>query len=183
MLWPDGALAHTIVAGGSGFEGGLLHPLLVPSHTISLLTLGLMIGRLDRAAQLRLIAIFMAASAIASVAIARAYAADNAETVLLAAAVAGGLLTAAGLRAPFAIVAALVLTTGIALQFDSVPATISASETLLALAGAALAATTILVAAGSVAASAWRPWQIIAIRIAGSWSAAIAALLLALALR
>src|SRR5258708_21289869 len=45
VLWQcDPASAHTI-EGLSGFYGGLLHPVLTPTHGLALLGLGLLIGQ------------------------------------------------------------------------------------------------------------------------------------------
>ncbi len=45
------AQAHTVIPGIGGFPGGLLHPLLVPAHALTLIALGLLAGSFARPAQ------------------------------------------------------------------------------------------------------------------------------------
>jgi NADH-quinone oxidoreductase subunit M len=59
------AQAHTVVPGIGGFPGGLIHPLLVPAHTLSLIALGLLAGRFPSATQARLLAVFAVAALVA----------------------------------------------------------------------------------------------------------------------
>ena len=45
LLAPGVALAHGPMPGVGSFYGGLLHPVMVPSHLITLVALGLLIGQ------------------------------------------------------------------------------------------------------------------------------------------
>jgi hypothetical protein len=69
-----------------------------------------------------------------------------------------------------------------AIMFDSVPQEISIHATLVALAGTMLSATLALALIALAGAAAQRQWLGIAVRIAGSWTAASAILVLALRL-
>lgn len=180
---PREALAHTIIPGVSGFEGGLLHPLLVSSHAMSVVALALLLAQRPEGERRAAIAIFAAALAGAVMLVVLAFQTDRAETTLLACAAVAGILTAARVVLPLLVAAALGAVVAFALQFDSVPSTISVSETLLTLAGAAVAALAELALIATVASRAARPWQLLGIRILGSWIAAMALLILALKLR
>ena len=45
LLAPGLAVAHSPMQGIGNFYGGILHPILVPSHLLALLSLGLLIGQ------------------------------------------------------------------------------------------------------------------------------------------
>jgi urease accessory protein len=57
------AAAHALQAGVDPFVAGLLHPLLVPGHTLALLALGLWLGQQGTAVALRALGLFGAAVA------------------------------------------------------------------------------------------------------------------------
>jgi urease accessory protein len=180
---PQDAFAHTIVPGFSGFQGGLLHPLLVPSHAISIVALALLLSTRTPGERHAMLATFAASLSGAVVLLALAFQTERAETVLLISAAVGGIMTAARIAFPLLAIASLLAVAGFALQIDSVPTTISVNETLLTLAGAGFAAFAALWLIATAAARATRPWQILAIRIVGSWIAAAAILVLAMKLR
>lgn len=176
------AQAHTVIPGIGGFTGGLLHPLLVPAHTLTLIALGLMAGQFAIPAQIVLLATFAMAACVSFVLIAMAYSATQAETLILCLAAATGLVLATGLLPPRPVAAGVTAVAAGALMFDSVPPVPSVLETALSLTGTAMAAMAL------VAVSAWLsgalPGRIrqMAIRIAGSWLAASAIMVLALRL-
>ena len=182
LLSSSAAKAHIVIPGVGGFEGGLLHPILVLSHALALIALGLLAGIRPLRQRLLLIAIFAAAKFAAFGLVTLAYATDRAEFAVLAVAAIMGLVLAARPLAPFTIVAVLAALIGGAILFDSVPAVPSVRETVAALGGTALAATALiaLVAFASAALPAF--WPRIGVRIAGSWIAASAILVLALRL-
>jgi urease accessory protein len=172
------AYAHTPIEGVGGFRGGLLHPILVPAHALSLLALGLLIGGHPR--RLLLLAVFAAALAVAAILITSAFAPAEAEAALLASGAVAGLLVAIGRPLPLAVSAVPVLLGGVALLLDSVPALPSVRDTLTELAGTALGATLVLVLVAGNTMEPKRPWLRIGVRVAGSWIAAAIALVLAL---
>jgi hypothetical protein len=90
------------------------------------------------------------------------------------------LLLAAGLRAPSAIIMVLAVCVAAAVTLDSVPALLSAQDTILSLAGTILAAACLLTAVAFVSAMGPQVWQRIGTRILGSWIAASAIMVLAL---
>jgi urease accessory protein len=174
------AQAHTVIPGIGGFPGGLLHPLLVPAHALTLIALGLLAANFARPAQALLLAVFAVAAVAAFILIAMAYSTIQAETLILCLGAAIGLLLAANFVPPFPVAAALTATIAGAIIFDSVPPVLSVSQTALSLTGTAMAA--IAVSSASAWLSGALPLRIrqVAVRIAGSWIAASAIMVLAL---
>jgi urease accessory protein len=176
----DPAAAHPALQGVSGFYGGLLHPLLVPSHLIAAVGLGLLIGQQApheaRAAPVAYIAAVIAGLA----AIALAYVPTFAEETLLGCAAISGLLAALARPLPQVTVVPLAAATGLSLALDSPPDAISLAAANRALLGTAVGAGILLVSVSEGASRLRRTWQRIGLRIAGSWIAASAILVLAL---
>lgn len=178
MFVSRSALAHVLI-GVDGFPGGALHPLLVPAQTLTLIALGLMAGTQGPAAGARLFAVFALSLAAAVAMVVAAYAPQETGTILLLCAFAAGLAAALGRRLTFALPALIAGVGAIALLLDSVPPLISATDTLIALGGTMLSACMVFAAVTWLALPEGRPWRRIAVRIAGSWCAASALLVLA----
>lgn len=174
------ARAHIVIPGVSGFTGGLLHPLLVPSHALALIALGLLVGTFAGRVQIMLFAVFAAAALAASGLITLAYSATQAETLILCLGAAIGLLLAANLAPPPPVAAIVAAALSIAVTFDSVPALLSISETALALAGTTLSAIALVAATARISRALPLAVRQIGVRIAGSWIAASAIMALAL---
>ncbi|NWG25838.1 MAG: HupE/UreJ family protein [Pseudorhodoplanes sp.] len=175
---PEAAQAHVVIEGMSGFSGGLLHPLLVPAHILALLGGGLMAGCQSRRDGIALIAIFAGSLGVASGLVATAYAAQEPGLVLLAATAIAGLGAAYGRPLPLPASAIVVGLVAIALLLDSVPAVPSRAETMLALSGTALTAIALFAFVTMLSVAARPGWPRTGIRIAGSWCAASALLVL-----
>ncbi len=174
------AHAHDFVE-GAGFLNGLLHPLLAPAHALCLLAFGLMTGQHKMAHRIVLTMAFAAALTAGILMIMfAAFSVDAAPMILLASGAAAGLLTALAQPLPVILPAAILATGGLALIFDSVPSVVSKLDTVLALAGTALGATLAVGLVAYAAGCLTRDWQRIGVRIAGSWTAASALLVLAL---
>lgn len=182
VLLPGSVQAHVVIPGVGGFTGGALHPLLVLSHALALIGLGLLAGLQRPHMRLLLIAMFIAGMIAAFVPVSFAFASDRAELFVLALAIISGLTLAAFPRVSATLPAILAALTGAAILFDSVPAVPSVAETVLGLCGTALAATAMLalLAFGSAALPAF--WPRYGVRVAGSWIAASAILVLVLRL-
>jgi urease accessory protein len=176
------ALAHTPIPGIDGFPGGLLHPIVVPAHALALVGLGLYIGLHPRRGRLGLLGAFAAALFAGLGAIMAAHVFTDGIPVLLALAAVTGLLVALARPLPLWPGAALAAIGAVAIMFDSVPQEISVNATLIALAGTMLSATLALAAVALASAEPRRQWLRIGVRIAGSWTAASAILVLALRL-
>ncbi|MGD9921783.1 MAG: HupE/UreJ family protein [Pseudorhodoplanes sp.] len=176
------AQAHVVIDGVGGFAGGLLHPLLVPAHTLTLIALGLAASALPIPDRLRLLFVSGLAAVAAFALLALAYSATRAELSVLCLGAAIALLLAAGLKPSFPVTALFAAAIAGAVIFDSVPAVLTVRETALALAGTILAATALVAATAWLVAALPQSVGPIAVRIAASWIAASAIMVLALRL-
>jgi len=180
LLMPDATWAHTVIPGIEGFPGGLLHPLLVPAHALTLIGLGLMAGTLARRTELLLLAIFAAGTLAAFALVALACSAMQAENLVLCLGAAIGVLLASNLAPPAPVAIVVTIAVAIAVIFDSVPPVLTISGTALALTGTALAATALFATAALISRTLPASVRTLGIRIAGSWIAASAIMALAL---
>ena len=163
------------------FLAGLLHPVLTPSHALALIGLGLLIGRQPADKRWPPQAVFTFALAAALVALAFAVGETPAGTVLLAAVAITGALVAMGLRLPALVLGGLAGVMGAAIGLDSPPEVISLQDAVVMLIGTGLGGPIALGIVVNVAARLARDWQLIGVRVLGSWTAASA--LLAIAVR
>ena len=159
---------------------GLLHPVLVPAHVISLIGLGLVAGRTVLSAQVRALAAFACGLIGGLGAIAGGIGETPANDVLVAMAALCGLIAATGMSVSAWFAAPAALVSGAAIGLDSPPDAILLREAMLMLVGTACGGIAVLTAIGTAASALSRPWHGIATRVAGSWIAAIAILVLAL---
>ena len=184
LLAPSAAFAHSPMPGIGYFYSGILHPLLVPSHLLALVALGLLIGQRGLQAMRLAYTCFLVALLVG---LAYAgYAPESisiAETLLLVAAGGCGLLVAANLALPPALLAMLTVVAAFVIGADSGVTDLERRETFGAMLGAGTGTCIVLIAVAAVAELPRRDWQKILVRVVGSWCAASAALVLALALR
>ena len=158
---------------------GLLHPLTTPVHIIALAGLALIVPRNKRNAAFATIEVtFAVGLAIGLGALAAGAGETPAADGLLAGATLCGLLAASGVRASLARALPVALMSGIALGLDSPPEAINLAEAVATLIGIACGAVVALALMASFAIRIGRPWQGVALRVAGSWIAAIAILAL-----
>jgi urease accessory protein len=174
----DAALAHPAFEGASGFYGGLLHPLLVPAHALTITVTGLLGAR--QAPRWQVPACYATGLAVGFAAMMAAYAPQSAGEVLLAAAGLSGVLVAIARPLPHPLSCALALTTGASLALDSPPGGISVAEANLTVLGTFCGAIILLLAVLELTKLLSRDWQWLAVRILGSWIAASAVLALSL---
>jgi urease accessory protein len=174
------AAAHT-VEGLGGFYGGLLHPVLTPTHGLALLGLGLLIGQQPAEKRMLPQMMFALALAAALVALALAVGETPAANVLLACVAISGALVAAAFRLPIFVLGPLALAMGAAIGLDSPPEVVSYQDAVVMLIGTGLGASIALGLVVEGAARMARDWQLIGVRVLGSWTAASA--LLAIAVR
>jgi urease accessory protein len=154
--------------------------LLLPTHLMAMLALGLLIGQQDWGRTV--LAIYVAAVLAGLGAIALAYVPTLAEESLLSATAIAGLVLALARPCPAYAGATLAAATGLSLALDSPPEAISLREANLALASTAAGASIAVCAVAEFSARLRRPWQRLGARIVGSWMAASAVLVLALRL-
>jgi hypothetical protein len=177
--WVSQAWAHAPIMGIGGVLGGALHALLIPEHGMSLVALGVFLGREQPVARRREALIFTAALVCGLVVIAVIGEAALATDVLLLATAILGLLIAVD-WAPPVLGWLLAATIGVALALDSPPEVSSAGEAIRMLVGSGLGAAIAIVAL--VEAAGWyrAKGPLVVLRVLGSWIAAIAILVLAL---
>jgi urease accessory protein len=181
VLWQGApASAHTI-DGLGGFYGGLLHPVLTPTHGLALLGLGLLIGQQPADKRLLPQVLFAPALAAALLALALAVGETPAGSVLLVCVAISGALVAAAFRLPIIVLGPLAVATGAAVGLDSPPEVVSYQEAVVMLIGTGLGASIALGLVVEGASRMARDWQLIGVRVLGSWTAASA--LLAIAVR
>ena len=162
----------------SGIDGAL-QLLATPAHIIALVGLSLIASRTAVSAALPIGVAFTLGLAIGLGALAWGVGETPAADVLLASAFLCGVTAASGVTAPVSPAVLVALLSGVALGLDSPPETIKLGEavaTLIGTACAGVAALTVMAWAASMTAR-WR--QAIALRVAGSWIAAIAMMALA----
>jgi urease accessory protein len=163
----------------SGLSGGL-YQVLLPAHLLALISVALLAGRSAFHQRMAWVAAFAAGLAAGLGALAAGIGETPAGDVLMAAAALCGLAAAAALHVPSGLAALLAFTVGLAAGLDSPPDAILVREAILGLLGTAVGGIAVLVAMSGVAAALARIWDGVALRVAGSWIAAIAILVLAL---
>jgi len=183
VIAANAALAHTPFGGAASFYGGLLHPVLVPTHALSVLATGLLLAQqalrwpwLPPAAYGAGLALGFAAMMMSS------YLVDSAGEALLALGAVSGAAAALARPLPAAFTTLLALATGAALALDSGPGGISVRDANVAVTGTFCGALILLLAVTEVTTHLSREWQKIGVRILGSWISASAVLVLTLRL-
>ncbi|HSR81076.1 MAG TPA: HupE/UreJ family protein [Hyphomicrobiaceae bacterium] len=178
LLPIEEACAHPAFQGATGFYGGLLHPLLVPTHAIAVLSLGLLIGQQMPHRRWPMALAYAAGLGIGFAAMISAFAPRLSTEALLAATAIVGALIALARALPRLIVCALAIGVGIALALDSSPGGISVREANVIITGTFCGAVILLGMVLEVAPLIHREWQKLGVRILGSWIAASAVLVL-----
>jgi hypothetical protein len=163
--------------GIGGVPGGILHALLIPEHGMSVVALGLVLGRQEQAARRSGELIFIAALCCGLIVAAVIAEPAIAGDVLMAVTGILGLLIAAAWAPPY-LGWPLAAIAGLGLALDSPPEGTTFDEAIRMLTGSGIGAALALaiVAEGSVRLAGHV--QRIAVRVLGSWIAAIAILVL-----
>jgi hypothetical protein len=161
---------------------GMVHTLTVPENLLALLGLGLVVGMGGTIVWRRTVPCYLAGLAGACILALATTLPAVFWLFSLVLALWLGLIAAAALDLPPWLVGALAAAVGFTAGLDVVPfGHVPAVTLALVVAGAAVLSAAIWLAVAVAASRAKAPWQRIGCRIAGSWLAAIAALLLALA--
>jgi hypothetical protein len=179
LLVATPAMAHAPVMGIGGVFGGVLHALFIPEHGLSLVALGLVAGRQEHAARRRALLIFTAALTAGLIATALKIETTLAIDVLLLATGILGLLMAAAWAPPM-LAAVLSVFVGLAFALDSAPDATSPEDLNRMLVGSGLGAAAVLVIVAESSAFLQGSAPSIVMRVLGSWTAAIAILVLSL---
>jgi urease accessory protein len=175
------AMGHAPGFTGTGLVGGLLHPVTVSVHVLVLVAFGFLTGQQD-SGRIALVVMFALGLVAGLAAIALAAGPSSANLVLTAAALIAGAWTASARPLPPVIGWPLMSVAGAAIGLDSPPETVVIRDANLMLIGTGSGAVVALVVVAAATTMLRRDWQRLGIRIAGSWTAAAAMLVLALAL-
>jgi urease accessory protein len=163
----------------SAFAGGVLNPLTIPAHLLTLVGVGLLIGA-QPGGRLIPALCFAAGLAAGLAAIAHAVGSTPALDVLLILSGISGALVALAIALPQMLAALVAALAGLALSLDSPPQAISLADATTALIGTWFADMLAFAIVILIAARLTPGWQRIGLRIVGSWIAASAILVLAL---
>ena len=181
VLAAQPVMAHPPPLGIGGFAGGLLHPLFVPAHALTLVGLGVLIGQQTgwgRAVVLVAIVALAAGLGVMTLGVVPLFVGE----ALLALAAVTGLLVALARPMPEIVGGVLATATGFLIALDSPPEVLSLREANLMLIGTGLGAALLLIVTSELARRLESAWPRIGLRILGSWVAASAILVLALRL-
>ena len=173
------AAAHGAFKGIGSFYGGVLHPVVVPAHLISLLAIGIFVGQRGWDYTVRALPVFIV-TCIAGLALAQAAVEPVAQVALLSGAAIAGALVAADARVPTVLVMMLMVMVGFVISLDSAPGELPGGERFAALAGTCIGLCAGFIWVSGPVTCLARPWQRIGIRVVGSWVCASALLVLAL---
>ena len=175
---PSAAQAHLVNSGLGPFYNGTLHLLLSPWDLLTVLAVGLLAGQGGKAsARWITIALPLAwgGAALAGLASGTAAGPGSLQVALL---ILLGVLLAAGIQLAPAVMASLAAATGLVHGLENAAAFAAGDSGPVAVAGAAAAVLvlTLLITASAVSLRA--AWTRIALRVGGSWIAAIGMLML-----
>ncbi len=173
------AAAHSSIPGLGHFSGGLLHPLVEPTHLIAIVALGLLIGQRGLAHMEAALVCFAIGSTLGLAAAGLAWTVD-AQTALLALAALAGIAVATSARLPSRVCGLIAVLLGIGIGLGSRPESASGVSMVSALVGTGLGASLWLLVVVAVVNQLRRPWLLILVRVLGSWASASSILVLAL---
>ena len=184
LCLPATARAHAPIAGLGDFVNGIVHPLVTPSHLLILIGLGLLIGQ-HAPLQLKTPAlIFGTLSAFALLLTTTAIIKTVYVPVLIAIALAAGILVALGKKLPPSATWGLVAAAALVIGFDSGVDSDSKATIAKSLIGTWLCLIVILCDVAIYAAFATKKeWLRVGLRVLGAWIIAVAVLVLAFSLR
>ncbi len=177
---PGVAFAHGSFGELGGFYAGMLHPVAAPVHLLATIALGMLLGKEGQVGAARTLPAIVVGCLLGFL-LAPPDAAIAVQVGLLAAIALVGVLIAANLAVPWSAATLLAFATAFAIIMDSAPEATSGGERLTTLAGTSLSVSATFVWISALVGCLRRPWQLIGIRIAGSWISACALLVLALA--
>lgn len=182
-LLPEPALAHGGLPGGGGFYSGAAHPFLAVEQFVALAALGLLIGAHPGPGSRAPLAVLALGLALG---LAFGLGPAIARPALLALTLLTGILLATALPVPLAARAALAGAIGWVVGADTDvprPEVLDLFAAGAPYAGVFVGVFLICLNAVALASIARSPVPRIAVRVAGSWAAAIALMVLALQLR
>lgn len=176
---PSLAGAHGDIKGLGSFYAGALHPFLVPAHLVALLGLGLLVGQRGLAfGRYPMLALLLAL--LTGLVASGSVAGFDLERPVLGGAALCALAVVAALPLPRWALFALAALIGAGIGLGSAPEGRFESARWSSLAGTGLGAFLAVIVVGALVDRLRPSWARVGIRIAGSWLAASALLVLAL---
>jgi hydrogenase/urease accessory protein HupE len=184
LLWlmAPVALAHSPIKGLDSFYAGVLHPVFVPAHVMSVLVLGILIGQQGvKPLQLAVMAFLLSVGG--GLIVTGLYPEVQVGSPLLAVAALVAVLVAWCRPMPQPVYAVVAVVLGMLLGMDSVQSELTGRARWAALLGSGIAIYLLTLYAMVFAEYFSRhAWQRIGLRVIGSWIAAAALLVLSLRL-
>lgn len=169
------------MAGIGEFYGGILHPLLVPSHALALVLLALLAGQSGMGGIRRCHLGFLPALTVSLILAGTGFSGHfPLEPSLLLIAAMTGLLVVLQWQPPLPVFYATGAGVGLLLGLDSAPEGLAPGPAAASLLGTGLGACICLLLLADLSERARRDWQRIALRVLGSWGTASATLVFAL---
>ena len=178
---PVPANAHALFEGALGFYGGFLHPLLTPTHALAIGAFGLLAARGSRKWVWPVTVSFMVALVLGFSLIPFFNGTSLSQVIILVGAAISAIGVALNLAPPTAISVFLALAAGLPIGAESAPQSTSLNEAIVAILGTLGGVAIMLVLIVEVAMSCHDGSPRLAVRVIGSWIAASAVLVLALA--
>jgi len=175
---PGAAHAHLVNSGLGPFYNGTLHLLLSPGDLLVVLAVGLLAGQSGKpSARWAAIVLPLAwgGAALAGLLLGTATASGWIGVALL---ILLGALVAAGVRLPPSLMASLAALTGLVHGLDNAGAFVASDSAPVAIAGIASGVLILTLLTAALAVSPRADWTRIALRVGGSWIAAIGLLML-----
>ena len=179
-MWPAPALAHSLSNRFGDFYGGMLHPVTALEHALPIFALGLLAGQ-QGARPARWVLLVLPLTLLLGATLAMATPAMSWVPVLNSASFALlGALVAGAWRLPVAVVVGLAALFGFSHGYENGMAVTPDVAAHLFVPGVALIGfvAVAVVSAATLALTARAEWLRIAVRVAGSWIAAIGILMI-----
>lgn len=173
------ASAHGSSKSLGNFFGGVVHPLLEPAHLVALLALALYLGQHGLESTGPAVPCFIA-GLVPSLVVAGFGWHPGTDAVLLVIATLTGITVAASAAFPTLLLCAGCAVAGAAIGLGSSPESVSGGALVATLIGTGIGAIIWLFNGAALVHQAKRPWLMILVRVAGSWTTASSVLVLAL---
>lgn len=183
LAWPHVAYAHSLSSRFGDFYGGLLHPLSALEHALPILALGLLAGQQGARAARWLLLVFPLGLLVGAILASVAPPLPWVRLVDMVSFIVFGLLAAAAWRLPLALMVGLGALFGVSHGYENgLAMSPETAAHLFVLGVASIGAVALtLVSATTIALAAKAVWPRVAVRIAGSWIAAIGIMMIGLA--
>ncbi|MGI9471632.1 MAG: HupE/UreJ family protein [Rubripirellula sp.] len=180
VLFPNSALAHSVSERFGDFYGGMLHPLTAFEHLLAFIAIGLLAGQ-QQPKEARWILLAFPLGLLAGC-LSAFWGLDLSIVIFVnrASFIVVGLLVATAWHVPLSMLVAIGLLLGITHGYENGLGVTDEMTRLLYLPGVVLAGLLLVAIVAGATVSRHAGWQQIAIRVVGSWIAAIGILMLGL---